>query len=398
MSFYKKNQKDNQMSENISASEKLINDDFNIKSNLNTSLELKGIKVSEELINKTLEAIKKDMEEQPITKTANPNEATGTSKQTGAGEAVGKVKPIGAGKAAWYRNTRIIAGAAAALIIFTVGLGVITNFGKYTSKYDTDSARSMVAEDGKEESANASDASSDTSSGTDSTTNGEAVYNTDQSADQPFDLADAGTGSSESLAGSAQSKPDSDTSNAAASAKASPSAGTDNNAAVAEDKEAAKAAPKLSTTFRMQEEPVTDIPEDTQIADPDESKLRGITSSLLQEESLIFPDIINVTCENISSVKVTDLIANREVSLTSQEDIQNFYSGMEQQKLVKSTTAPTALSNYTIEITNMQGALFTIAIGDVITVSSISEGVSSQNFYYSLDTEGLQKFIEGYFK
>jgi hypothetical protein len=109
-------------------------DDMNIKSHLNTSLDLSGISVSEDLINRTLQAIsnQKNLGNQDV----NDISSTDVHK---------KVIP-------WNRYARRIAGVAAAVFVVVAGYSVLGNISnkagqEKSSTSDSDTNNSTIMED-----------------------------------------------------------------------------------------------------------------------------------------------------------------------------------------------------------------------------------------------------------
>ena len=100
-------------------------DELNIKSHLNTSLDLEGISVSEDLINRTLEAIRKSSEEAEKPTSVETKEVPER-----------KVIP-------WFKYARNIAVAAAAGLILIVG---INGLGQMSSKSDKSGTTAKKAE------------------------------------------------------------------------------------------------------------------------------------------------------------------------------------------------------------------------------------------------------------
>ncbi len=92
---------------NRNKDKKIENDDMNIKAHLNTSLDLDGISVSEELFQRTLAAIKEQQTQREEHVDAKGEEKFGT-----------KITP-------WNRYVRSIAGVAAALLLVVVGYNVV---------------------------------------------------------------------------------------------------------------------------------------------------------------------------------------------------------------------------------------------------------------------------------
>ena len=94
--------------------------EWNIKSHLNTSLDMDGISVSEDLINRTLEAIKKQSQE-----TSNPLPQVQEEKPEK------KVIP-------WYHYARNIAAVAAAGLILVLGINGLGQTGRKSDQSVTD--------------------------------------------------------------------------------------------------------------------------------------------------------------------------------------------------------------------------------------------------------------------
>lgn len=95
------------------------NDELNIKSHLNTSLDLEGISVSEDLINRTLEAIRKQS-----------SVAAGPVKAEQEKQPERKVIP-------WFKYTRNFAAVAAAGLILVLGINGLGQTGKKADQSET---------------------------------------------------------------------------------------------------------------------------------------------------------------------------------------------------------------------------------------------------------------------
>ncbi len=95
------------------------NDELKIKSHLNTSLEKEGISVSEDLINRTLEAIRKQSQE-----------ATGPVRAEQERQPERKVIP-------WFKYARNFAAVAAAGMILVLGINGLEQTGKKSDQSET---------------------------------------------------------------------------------------------------------------------------------------------------------------------------------------------------------------------------------------------------------------------
>lgn len=309
-------------------------DDMKIKSHLNASLDLSGISVSEDLINRTLEAIKKQTAQQQITEVS----------QTSMEEEHKKVIP-------WNRYIRTFAGVAAAAIVIVAGYGII-NSGmmgskKSASTNDTasmDMAYETTAADSTMSTADAT-ATQDITATTDTATEEAAVTNEQENA-----LSAQDDNSEEAL----QFTITADTGMAAADA----------------------------------EEGATGSVGDTTV---------GATAPMLKgavsESPLAFRDIFPAEPTQVNSITVTDLVNVSSFTLTLQEDILDFYTVMDQQQFTYSTETA-AEAAYTIEITTApEEALYSMTIGDHITVNYSGGGVSSQSLYDAVDMEALKQSL-----
>ena len=130
-------------------------DSIMIKSHLNDSLDINGISVSEELINRTLEAIKAKQEK-------HEGDSANIDAEMDVSEGIRRKKLI-------FRSgcIRILSGAAAAILLFMVGYGMVGNT-RYSAKKDSSSnSKEMVTQesydiqDGDEEASNYGTAAAD---------------------------------------------------------------------------------------------------------------------------------------------------------------------------------------------------------------------------------------------
>lgn len=322
------------MNYNKDKQENIEVDDMKIKSHLNASLDLSGISVSEDLINRTLEAIKKQTLEQQVT------EDSETAK-----EEQKKVIP-------WNRYIRTFAGVAAAAIVVVAGYGII-NAGLIGSKKSANSTE-MTALDRTFDAATESAADSTMSAVPDSAADTTITATTDT-----IGTEDAAAASEESVASSLQE----------------------------------------STT----EAPLFTITADTDLAAADAGEgttgyagetVVGATAPMLKgtdsENVLAFRDIFLADPALAKSITIADNINQTSVTLTSEAEVLDFYTVMDQQQFSYAAEA-TASPDYTIEITAApDDALYTMKIGEHITVDYSGGGTASQSLYDALDIEALK--------
>ena len=103
------------MNFNKSDLDKLQMNDSNIKSHLNNSLDTKGIHVSDDLVQRTLQAIRND----------EMNQEESDALKAEAGNEKKKID--------WKRSTRRFAGVVAAGIVLIAGIGVIDSMGWFSN-------------------------------------------------------------------------------------------------------------------------------------------------------------------------------------------------------------------------------------------------------------------------
>jgi hypothetical protein len=339
-----------------------LTDDFHIKSHLNTSFELRGIKVSEELIQKTLKAVREaDQSESGKASVSSINEHS--------------KRPT------WIRYSRLIAGAAAAVIVMAVGINYLSGSAKYDSKsMDT-------APMSEESTANSSmtAGSADMASGgaeADAVPKAKEFARTED-ADRATDNADENN-SGALKDGSDASADQSDSQIMYSTASADLAGATES-----EDDSSASSSGDTATT---------EVPEDNATADSGTAsdarhELAAIYGDEISTDSLQFKDIFPALQEEISSINIMDNTNNKETRITSQEDIGEFYKTMDQQMFTLGTKAGSNL-RYTIGVIGLQKQeLFSMKIGDTVTVSSSINEVISESIYSATDSTTLLKLI-----
>lgn len=301
------------------------NDDMNIKSHLDTSLDLSGISVSEDLINRTLEAIR----QQP---------ADNTGREDSSNDIVKKVIP-------WNRYIRGFAGVAAATLIVFVGFNVINNLG-LGSKKDSYSA--------------------------DDNTNG---IMTDQSTDEIVKFA--ATAEQETAADDTAV-----TTEENASIYGIESSEYSITAAVGINRDA-------KVQYNANDEGATGTT-DARLAGAYDADGAATVS---------FQDICLLAPEEVEYVTITDIVNNTAISLTDQIEIINFYSMMNNHQFSYGQ-GTSADQYYSVEIKSPkpEEALYTIWIGENITVQATIGDNTSESMYTSLDYEVLKKDLDVFFQ
>jgi hypothetical protein len=296
-------------------------DDMDIKSHLNTSLDLSGIRVSEDLINRTLQAIKQQEESQVEMTVINRDEK--------------KVIP-------WNKYIRGFAGVAAAAIIITVGYNAINNQDmKFKSKEDNSAQREIeqISEDNiiMEFAATESAAEKDTAAG-------DISMNATQGIADPTD-AEFKTNDSvmESSEGGLEGQTDSS---------------------------------------------------DIKAADPDLSSTQNFGDTMA---ALTIREILPVTPEQIEYILITKVTNNTEVKVTEDKDINDFYTMMDNQLFAGANTAPVNI-DYVIEVGSRQTekVIYTLTIGDTITLTTKMGDITSQSVYQSNDSSLLSQSLNDF--
>jgi negative regulator of sigma E activity len=331
----KYNDKNNDMQDDLEM------DELNIKSHLNTSLDLSGISVSEDLINRTLAAI----EAQP---------ADNEEQKVGSETIGNKVIP-------WNRYVRGFAGVAAAVLIVAVGYNVVKQvpFGSQKdsanssemqekSSYDTlvaEPTEQDINSTSMEEAATTSDDSS-ASSGEVGITDTKQATDTESSVQYTITAADAplavdggeGVTASESEAGTTDvAKADEGT-----------------------------VEPKLSTSMRNSDVAV-----------------------LLSFREIFLPDPTKA-----EYITITDEINKTSVTLTDQKAILDFYSVMDNHQFTNGAVNPTD-QNYTVELKSPDPeALYTLFVGDNLIVRYSEGDVVVENIYDAVDKDLLKQNLD----
>ncbi len=332
-------------------------DDRNIRSHLNTSLDLSGIRVSEDLINRTLAAIK----EQPVT-------TDGNASATPA--AVTHKKVI-----SWSRYIRGFATVAAALVIVVAGYAAIKQLpiGMKSTTENTvaePEISNLYAPDGKSADSQSMDAASSADQGyttfdTPESAQGEASITTIPGAEEGSETALADTQftiSAETFAGSAEKR-------AEAPVKAEGENGDKENAA---DEDQNTGANSLKPKANM--------------------ALRGT------QTTLAFRDIFISSPEQAQYILITDHVNNTSVNLTDPADIEAFYQVMETHEFTSSAADTAAGEDYTVEMLDPDTqALYTMLVGNQLTVRLVQGEVSSESTYVAVNDELFKEDLQSFY-
>jgi negative regulator of sigma E activity len=351
-------------------------DDMNIKSHLNTSLDLSGISVSEDLINRTLAAIK----EQPVEKQENQVLSDQISK---------KVIP-------WNRYVRSMAGIAAAVLVVVVGINVVTQM-PFGSKKD---------------------ASNESTQSTDTTAYDMA---TEQAAEDSSDMVtteEATAKKEQSIV--AATAPETTTANATESTGTVGSEGstTNDTTMIAEEDASVQFTITADTidSSVLAESKVGALADENGAGNSDAEVTQGIAGLTAAEPKLsathsneegamlyAFRDIFLPSPELAEYITITDEINNTSLTLTEQADILDFYSVMDQHQFTSATETTGEVEdssgqNYKVEVKNPQPeALYTLIVGDNLTVMYAEGDTVTENIYEAENEALFKQNLEDFF-
>lgn len=338
------------MNYNDKKKENIELDELDIKSHLNTSLDLNGISVSEDLINRTLEAIRK----QP-TEFVKEEDARKTSNTEG--------KKLHS----WNRYIRGFAGVAAAALILVGGYQLLDNLHIGSNKSD-----------------NSTDLSA-----------GEELKSYDKAAQN--ESAENGT-----LAAKGDAE---DTSNSLINDSQDMTSTADSGYLERKEDDAITGEEVVEPQFSI----ATDSLTNTKVGnyyggavDEAESEKPNTQVNTELTEMLTFRDIFLTDPEQAEYITLTDEVKKSSITLTAKEEILEFYTVMDKHQFTQNTEAAVD-QNYSVEISNPQkDALYTMIIGNYVTVNYQDVDVSSQSLYHAQDIEllkqDLQEFFDKYVK
>lgn len=346
-----------------------MSDEFHIKSHLNSSLDLREIKVSEELIQRTLKAIKEE-ESDRIDKDVTEDSLQSPHKRI-----------------EWIKYARILAGTAAAVIILVVGI----NSAGMGKKGSPDMNVSIVSEKSAEDRIMASDSTGTAAAGMETNeSEGEAPKFKEFAMSKDSDPSSEAANEEDASTDSSALADSNDTS--VLKNSASPTASADTYAF--NDRSSSDSAQSPGPTNMpggYHAEAGTGSAEE-------QMGIAAIAGDGNLAENLSFQDIVPATLVQISSITITDVTDKRETALTMQVDIQDFYNTLEQQKY----STGTAIDNsyrYTIKAYDSDSkGLFTLEVGDTVTISPVQDGKQEENVYQTSNSEAFLKLITAYCK
>lgn len=392
MGFSRKNKDNNNMQANHSAISKLNMDELDMKSHLNDSLELKGISVSEDLIQKTLEAVRQ-------------NEAAGDNQDRILVGHQKEDKKISKKLVPWNRYIRIAAGTAAAVFVVAAGLNFYNGIGKKdTNHMDTGTP---ISNESSASTGSANDTDAKNHSTSDSITYGaksddnalkdiQSDVKQDKNSDKDDTLADQKKNTNDSKANAANDIGDTSDDNNKASSADKSDADDKVYTRIQRSDETSDHSEASDKTGNSAEENETGTVEKNSKADADTSADKNIaskkpgTATLLISPYLTFQEIAIAAPEAVQNITITDEINKTTITITDKEAIKNFYNVMDQQKFLGGS-APASAINYTIKAISIhdQKEIYTMKIGESITISTVNGNVIYENTYQAVDQKQL---------
>lgn len=333
-------------------------DDLNIKAHLNTSLDLSGISVSEDLINRTLAAIKASEQEKAPEEVVSEKEST-----------IGKrVIPFG-------RYIRGIAGVAAAVFIVIVGYGVLKTV-NFKADNNTKSAAPEMTYDMAADTA-AQDGS--TISMAEST--GAALAEEEMAA-----LESENKVASDDSVGIAATEPKEK--EILYSITAQTDSGNANYGSASGKGEDGSSANDTSTEYDNLKVGASL----TAKADEDMSmKSAGIIE-------LSFRDIFLPDASKAEYITIKNETDGTNITLTEQTPIEEFYDMMDINQFIHVSDANTELS-YSVEARGYEsGALYTMVVGNYIEITYSEGEMGSYSIYQAVDHALLKQNLDEFYK
>jgi hypothetical protein len=318
-------------------------DELNIKSHLNTSFDLSGISVSEDLINRTLAAIK----EQPAEK---------KEQQSGSEELGKKIIP-------WSRYVRRFAGVAAAVLIVAVGYNVIKQvpLGSHKdSSTNTESQKNSINSTLSDEAPNQNFGAATTEEAApsdDTNANSSEIATTDatekESAVQYTITADTSIkDGGEGVTGSESDE---------------------------------------ATDF---ESKAGSIDAETDSADLGEQKASVALRNSNGTEVFTFREIFLPDPTAAEYITIKDEINKTSITLTDQAEILDFYTVMDAHQFTNGTEN-SANQNYTVELKSPEPeALYTLLVGDNLTVRYFEGDEVVESIYDAVDKDLLKQNLD----
>lgn len=329
-------------------------DDLNIKAHLNTSLELSKISVSEDLILRTLDAIKEQ--------SSGSNEH---SEKTG-------VKQPGSKIISWNRHVRGFAAACAAVILVVTGYAAIRQF-PVGMKSAADSATQEYSLMSKEDASEGTDTAAESDINTkevpsaDTAAVGEAENETSESAAKYTLTADL-YGATEGAEGALAKDAGDSATGAIANDTTANGTGANGTAAASDNNDMSISSEGITGE---EQNPATEV------------------------VSYTFRDIFVPSPEQAEYIKITDNRDNISVTLSEQSDIKAFYDIMDDHEFTISGSDSTGNQDFSVEMKSLDTqALYTMLVGNYLTVRYTQGDTVSEGIYYAVENERFQGDIE----
>ena len=319
--------------------DKIELDELNIKSHLNTSLDLSGISVSDDLFNRTLAAIR----EQSL---SGKEDATNTSTTKPTRKII-----------AWNRYIRGFAGVAAAVVIVVIGYNLMQSIPI-----------------GMKKSANLAEPEMAVSM--DSATETAPSEKMMGEENQTFDASTIKEKEDENLY----------TITAEAGAPENGSTDADGGAALSDSTVAEATVPATENEDLKSSDRI--MTQTQEFAAETPSTDNGVTYT--------FREIFLPTPEQAEYVTISDNLSDASITLTQPDDIEAFYIIMDSYQYSSTGIDSMIESNYSVEMNSPEiGSLYTMLIGRNLTVRYTQGENTIENIYYvKEDTEFKQSLDE----
>lgn len=401
------------------------NKEQKMKKYLNDSLELDGINVSEDLINRTLNAIKqqdaKDKEKEELGSHLN-NQDRPLSKQEDKSPVTKVSKKI----VIWNKYMRRFAGAAAAVLVIFACFGMmrlLPSIGGKKSMSTDQVAYDATAEKGssaKNDANTASDTAKGLGSATGNKTNTADTSNTNKNKE-----AASGTESDQAQKDSNRQAFQSSVKNEGAPSQASDhskispkkSVSNENVAAYADasNKKSTSKNEKTKTADLYKNENVESAPltaskkvasgsgaspQTTQAPDQNEADMAPrLAFSNPNSTALKFTSLCKATTGETAYIRITDAVSNTSVTLISDAQIQEFITCMEKyQYTTKKLSSDDSSFTIDIECPYAVPNQYSISIGNNLTLKYSVDKQVTESVYCITDYEKLKEDLNGIMK
>lgn len=401
------------------------NKEQNIKDYLNDSLELDGINVSEDLINRTLNAIKqqdaKEKENEELDSHLN-NQDRPLNKQEDKSPVTAVSKKI----IIWNKYVRRFAGAAAAVLVIFACFGMMRLLPGIGGKksMSTDQAAYDAAEEKGSTSKNDSDTASGTANGL-----GSAAGNKADTADKSdtYRNKDAASGTEPEQAqkdsnhqalqssGKNEVVPSGTSNHGKTSADKTASQNNTETYADASEKKSTSGNEKTKTADLINNENVASAPLTSSKkvasgsgAGPDTTETPNqntadmaprLTFSNPNSTALKFSSICKATSGETAYIRITDSVSNTSITLISEAQIQEFITCMEKYQF-KTQKLSSGESSFTIDIECPYAVPnhYSLSIGNSLTLKYSVDKQVTESSYGITDYEKLKEDLNGLMK